>query len=397
MNHLADAQLREYLDGELEAEQATHLENCPDCQERLSAIQGQQQRVRQKLAFLSPAGEDQPYASGSLPLAARPALARFKTQLTQEKESSMLKKIFGSRPVWFGAVAILVLALVLGVPQVRAWAGQFLGLFRVQKVAVLPIDTSGLSQLNGNPTLANQISEMLSSSVTVDQKPGEPKAAASAAEASQMAGFSVRLPASQSQAPKFYVSGSAAFQFVVDRARAQALLDESGHKDLVLPGSLDGAKISVNIPSGVSAAYGNCPAPTQGQDFGPNMGGSAGRRYPDCVMLMEIPSPSVSAPPDVDIQQLAQIGLEFTGMSAAQAQAYSQSIDWTSSLVIPIPKNAATYQQVTVDGVTGELIQRPADDAPQYALVWVKDGVIYAIGGLGTNSAQAIDMANSMK
>jgi hypothetical protein len=71
-------------------------------------------------------------------------------------------------------------------------------------------------------------------------------------------------------------------------------------------------------------------------------------------------------------------------------------VDWTSSLVIPIPKNAATYDQVSVDGVTGTLIQRPADDAPQFALVWVKNGIIYAIGGLGSNSQQAIQMANAL-
>ncbi|MDD5370632.1 MAG: hypothetical protein PHQ40_16240, partial [Anaerolineaceae bacterium] len=66
------------------------------------------------------------------------------------------------------------------------------------------------------------------------------------------------------------------------------------------------------------------------------------------------------------------------------------------SLVIPIPKNAATYAQIPVDGVTGTLIQRPADDAPQFALVWVKNGIIYAIGGLGSNSQQAIQMANTL-
>jgi hypothetical protein len=97
------------------------------------------------------------------------------------------------------------------------------------------------------------------------------------------------------------------------------------------------------------------------------------------------------------MSKLAEIGLEFTGMSPLQAQQFSQNVDWTSSLVIPIPRNAATYQQVTVDGVSGTLIQRPPDDAPQYALVWVKDGIIYAIGGLGSDSAQAIEMANSLK
>ena len=115
------------------------------------------------------------------------------------------------------------------------------------------------------------------------------------------------------------------------------------------------------------------------------------------MILAEIPSPIVSAPSDVDVAQLAQIGLEFTGMTSEQAAAFTQTVDWNSTLVVPIPKNAATYEQVTVDGVTGNLIQRPADDAPQFVLIWIKDGIVYSIGGLGTNSQQAIDMANSLQ
>ena len=93
---------------------------------------------------------------------------------------------------------------------------------------------------------------------------------------------------------------------------------------------------------------------------------------------------------------MAQSALEYTAMTSDQAKAVTDSSDWNSTLVVPIPKNAATYQQVTVDGVTGTLIQRPADDAPQFVLIWIKDGIVYSIGGLGSNSQQAIDMANSM-
>jgi len=39
--------------------------------------------------------------------------------------------------------------------------------------------------------------------------------------------------------------------------------------------------------------------------------------------------------------QLAQIGLEFTGMSSDQAAAFTKSVDWTSTLVVPVPINAA--------------------------------------------------------
>jgi hypothetical protein len=180
----------------------------------------------------------------------------------------------------------------------------------------------------------------------------------------------------------------------MDRVKAEALLKEAGRGDLNLPDSIDGAEISVDIPAGVSIAYGTCPT---SNDYDPDEHGSRGRRYPDCVIFAQIPSPTVTAPPSVDVPQLAQIALEFTGMSSEQAKSFTETVDWTSTLVIPIPKNAATYEQVSVDGVTGTLIQRPSDDAPEYALLWVKDGIIYTIGGLGSNSQQAIDMANSLR
>jgi hypothetical protein len=117
----------------------------------------------------------------------------------------------------------------------------------------------------------------------------------------------------------------------------------------------------------------------------------------NCILLAEIPSPSVNAPSDLDVEQLAEIGLQFTGMTPAQAHDFSQTVDWTSTLVIPIPRNGSTYKQVAVDGVTGYLIQRPADDAPQYALVWLKNGIIYAIGGEGSDTAGALAMGNALQ
>ena len=311
-----------------------------------------------------------------------------------------MKKIFSARfrSAWVSLAVVAALAVILGVPQMRAWGGQFLGLFRVQQVTVLPIDTSGLSQLTGNSVLGKQIGDYLSNSVTVSQKPGAPQTASNAAQASQLAGFTLRLPSSPASGPLLTVQSGMAFQFTIDRQRAQALLDEAGRSDLVLPASLDGAAVKVTIPAGVSAAYGNCPtAASDSVGLGLNNSGSTGRQYPNCVILAEIPSPTVITPPDVDLTQLAELALQFTGMNAAQAQAFSQSVDWTSSLVIPIPKNAAVYEQITVDGVTGTLIQRPPDDAPQYALIWVKNGIIYAIGALGNDTTTAINMANSMQ
>ncbi len=300
------------------------------------------------------------------------------------------------RIAWAALVVLAVLGISLTIEPVRVWAGEFLGLFRVQQVTVLPIDTTRLGELSGNNTLAKQVGQLFADSVTVTKEPGDPKTVADAAQASSMAGFAVRLPGSAASAPQLTVRGSSAFQFVVNRARAQALLDQAGDSQLVLPASLDGATIKVSIPAEVTAAYGDCPPPPRSADGDVNLG-SPGRRYLNCIILAQIPSPTVDTPPNIDLTKLAEIGLEFTGMSQEQARAFSQTIDWTSTLVVPIPRNGASYTQVAVDGVAANLIQRPTDDAPEYALLWVKNGIIYAIGGLGSDTSKAIAMANSMQ
>jgi hypothetical protein len=384
--HLTDGELRAALDGELELKQLQHLEACTDCQARQRQLQIEHKQIARRLAFLTPAEESAP--------AAQKAWNRFSQQIRIKKEISMFKKWFAFPLVRVGTAALLILALVLAFPGTRALAGELLNLFRVQQVAVIPVDFTGLEQLTGDGALGNQFTELISNSMNVTQKPGDPKEAADAGQASQMAGFTVRLPQGKNPS-QIYVTDAAAFTLTVDRTKAQALLDEAGRSDLVLPDSIDGARISVSIPSSVSAGYGTCPKP-QADSSEAEESQIPGRRYPDCVILAEIPSPSVNAPADVHVDRLAQIGLEFTGMSPEDAAAFTSTVDWTSTLVVPIPRNAAIYEQVTVDGVTGTLIQRPADDSPKFALLWVKDGIVYAISGLGTNSQQAIEMANSL-
>jgi len=384
--HLNEGELRAALDGELEPTRLQHLNTCPTCQERQVQLQAEGQHAAHLLGFLAPKEEPAP------PVHA--AWNRFSQDYLIKKEFPMFKRWFSYPLVRFGVAALVVLALILAVPSSRAWAGQLLNLFRVQQVTVIPVDFTGLEHLTGDKALGNQFTNLISQSMVMEQKPGDPVEVPNAEQASQKAGFNVRLPEGKTPS-QIYVTDSAAFTMKVDRAKAQSLLDEAGRSDLVLPQSVDGAQISVNIPSSVSAGYGTCPKPQMDEKAG-SEGGIPGRRYPDCVILVEMPSPTVNAPADLDINALARIGLEFTGMSPEEAANFTNSVNWTSTLVVPIPKNAATYEQVQVDGVTGTLIQRPADDAPQFALLWVKDGIIHAISGLGANSQQALDMANSL-
>ena len=390
--HLNDGQLRAALDGELDSDGLTHLETCLQCQTRRKAVQLQVEQISGKLDFLSSATK-----SPDIPTAA--AWQRFNQQKLTQKETSMFRKLFSTPIVRYGIPAMLVLALVFAFPATRALAGELLNLFRVQRVTVVPVDFTGMEQLDG--AVGNNISQLISDSVTIKNEPGDPVNVANTDEASQLAGFNVRAP--QDITPsRISVMNGASFTFTINRAKAQALLDEAGRSDLVLPEEADGADVSVNIPSSVSIAFGTCPEPSNEGEAAREMeresetSGSPGRVYKDCIIFAQIPSPEVSAPASLDIAKLAQIGLEFTGMTSEEAVQFTSTVDWTSTLVVPIPKNAASYQQVTVDGVTGTLIERPSDDAPQFALFWVKDGIIYTLGGLGNNAQKALEIANSL-
>ena len=390
--HLNDGQLRAALDGELDSDGLTHLETCLQCQTRRKEVQLQVEQISGKLDFLSPATKSADLPPGT-------AWHRFNQQKLTQKETSMFRKLFSMPIVRYGVPALLVFALVFAFPATRALAGELLNLFRVQRVTVVPVDFTGMEQLNG--AVGNNISQLISDSVTMQKEPTDPTNVANTDEASQLAGFNVRAPQDITSARISVMSG-ASFAFTIDRSKAQALLDEAGRSDLVLPEEVDGADVSVNIPSSVSIAFGTCPEPSneseaaREMDREMNTTGSPGRVYKDCIILAQIPSPEISAPASLDIAKLAQIGLEFTGMTAEEAVQFTSTVDWTSTLIVPIPKNAASYQQVTVDGVTGTLIERPSDDAPQFALFWVKDGVIYTIGGLGNNSQKALEIANSL-
>lgn len=384
--HLTEGELRAALDGELDTNLLRHLEACTDCQQGLAELKQTHLRVASRLSFLAPGTEPVP--------SARFAWSRFTDQYLKQKETSMLKKLFAFPVVRYGAVAVLALALLMAFPTTRALAGELLNLFRVQQVAVLPIDTAGLESMTGNEALGSQLSELISESTEVTDEPAEPVTVATADEAESVAGFDVRLPADQTPS-KIYVTDSSAFNLTVDRAKAQAFIEAAGREDLVLPESIDGAEISVQIPATVNATFGTCPEPQMEAQKPELEEQDMGKDYADCMVFTQMPSPLVNAPADLDMAQLAQIGLEFSGMSREEAAAFTATVDWTSTLVIPVPRRATT-EDVSVDGVTGKLIQRVTDYAPEYALIWVKDGIIYGLSGTGTDTAPAFAIAESL-
>jgi Putative zinc-finger len=400
MNCVSENKLRAYHDAELVAVQDSeieaHLAGCAECTKRLSEIAATATRVEKQIVSLGA-------ASAEMKIDAQAALSRFKAQQGARVETMPSKPDFLAdeanvrargrswRPLWIGAVAATILLCSLAFPFGRGLAQRFLGTLRVEKVQPVRLD---FSALDGNRPLQEMLRQMISDKVvvTADEKP---QPASSAADASQLAGFSAHVLSARTDTPKFIVGGQHAFHMTIDRTRLQDIFDQAGRADLLLPATLDGANVSVNVPRSIMVEYGDCPEghPAGSAQTAPAQAHSGA--WANCLALQEVPSPVVNTPSDLNLQQLAEIGFQLAGMSATQARSLGQTIDWKSTLVLPIPRFATSYSQVTVNGVQGTLIEGSGRRGPDYVLVWVKNGIIYGLVGHG-DSSNAVALANTL-
>ena len=153
--------------------------------------------------------------------------------------------------------------------------------------------------------------------------------------------------------------------------------------------------MTLDLPAAVGAEYGSCKT-DQGsaeiQGFDPDHAGTV--RRSDCTILLQMSSPSITAPEGLDVTRLGETYLQVLGMGAEEAASFAQTIDWTTTLVVPVPVYGTNYSEVEIDGTTGALIQQPGDF--EYMLLWVKEGTVYVLIGPG-NAQTALEIGNSLK
>jgi hypothetical protein len=390
--HLTEGQLRAYLDQALASqEQAAagrHLQACSTCAQRLEQMAERGRQVSEHLSRLAP-------STPLPPLPAAAARARLQRRISEKENTPMFNKLFARsyRPAWFIVAVVAVLALALAFQPVRAIANSFLGLFRVQQVSVVPVNPGDMPQQLGR---SSQFEALISKDVQFEEN-GKSQEVASAADASQQAGFNVRLPSEEPAPTKINVEPGGKAVLKVDRQHVNAVLDEIGRQDLRLPAGLDGATVTLEVPTAVTAMYGDCQFDTEAaRKGGYDPDSQETPRLPNCTTLIQMPSPTIQAPPGIDLAQIGEIYLQVMGMSAEDARHFAANVDWTTTLVVPVPRYGTSYEDVSVDGVTGTLIQRSVGSTAQYMLVWVKDGILYALTGPG-EGPQAQALGNSLK
>ncbi len=393
--------LRAYLDGQLDPGQvptiAQHLERCDACRKELAILRGHAARVQDGLDRLPASAETANTAM---------AWAAFQKKREDYMESER------NRWTWLqklslasGGLAVAAMVLVLTVAPVRAWAESLLAVFRIQRLTILELNPATMKNngLENNKLLNQAISRVLSDEVTVTQKPQRPRLIADAGLVSNDAGFTVRLLPDKTPSNLLLKSGGE-MQMKLNRDRIQSILNEAGRSDLHIPESVDGATVGVHVPAGVMAFYGNCGDaasrmvnPGVAKHVSSNDGTSLQRADATCVSLFELPSPIVSAPQGIDPAQIAQVALQLLGMSANDAANFTQTVDWTSTLVLPVVRGESEYEQVHVNGNEAALL-RPTNQkqSGHFSLMWVDNGIVYALNGTGDDTT-AINLASQLR
>lgn len=248
----------------------------------------------------------------------------------------------------FAALALLVVAFSLA--PVRAAASDFLGLFRVQKFAAISISPRQMALLE---QVADQ--GLYPGEFQSIQEPAPPQAVAGLEEAAAMSGSEVLTPAALGAPAEVAVSGAGSGRLIVDIDNARRILSAVELDPALLPDSLDGAEIDVAIYPGVK------------------------QRWENGVTLLQSASPQIDYPDDVNPDVLGEALLQMLGMSQREAQRLAASIDWSSTLLLPVPEDLATFSEVSVNGVSALALS--SVQGRENSLMWQQDGVVFLLVG----------------
>jgi len=286
------------------------------------------------------------------------------------------------KPAFAAAGALAALMVLFSFPAARAAAQDFLDLFRVKRFVAVPVDPARVEQLRAGKF---DVQSLLGDNVEELTPRSEPVTVASAREASDATGMPVLVPTyvfNTNEAPEIRVEGEHAARVRADAERLRELLDALGVFDVRVPPALNGAQITVRVPSAVTMRY------------------HRGAAW--VATFTQARSPEIDLPPGVDLAELGEVGLRIAGLSAGEAREFAQKIDWHTTLLVPVPANAASFREVDVHGTTGLLIALDSSragaaggDSPRTIVLWSENGMIYALSS-SMHPVDVLEMANSL-
>lgn len=303
--------------------------------------------------------------------------ARLRAKLRSAPASAAPRAALPTRARKWLAVAASVAAVSFAftLPPVQAAAIAFLELFRVKQFTGVSVDAE---RLRGLETSGFTPDAILGDFEPLTPPP-EPVEYETLADAGTAAGLRVRTPAWLP--PGFTLAEITASPEFMARITArtrtlQAVLDTLGLADVELPENLDGQVATVHVPPIVRQRFAN------------------GARN---VIVLQAASPEVSFPSEVELWRLAYAGLRVLGMARDEAYRMAVTVDWRSTLIVPVPAQATSYRPMNVSGHDGLLIESVArdEDHPGSVLLWSTGEETYAVMG-AVRGDELLEMAQTL-
>jgi hypothetical protein len=373
----SEGELRAFLDAELSPETMAavqvHLETCPLCQAKAARLEADSAWVSKRLEVIRP--ESTPSATRALAGLNRQAKNRIEWK---ERIEAMFRSTNRHwRPVLVSLALVLVVVVAFSFEPVRVAAKDFLSIFRVKEFAVIPVDPEQQGQIAEVGALLEQ-NFFLSEPTVIEQPEGWNVSTLD--EASAAVGFTVRtptyLPEELVPVTDIGVSSRGVGQFEVDLELARSLFELLELDPTLLPDSLGEEPLELILP----------PMATQTWEYQGRIG----------LTFIQVPSPSVDFPDDVDPTALGAAALQLLGMDEREATRMSENIDWTNTLVLPLPTDVTAFREVAIDGTRGLLITEARDEHGAHsALMWQKDGIVYFLEG-NLSMDLTMDVADSI-
>jgi hypothetical protein len=369
VRHLSDGTLRRIYDEPLAltaADQA-HFDECPDCKPRFAAIANEAGATTALLRV--PSFEPESRAALSL---VRARISREETARPPRWHERLLDRNSPRwRPMATPAAAVLLAAVLVTALAVSGVAQSLVRIFEPTQVATVQVSPSDFAR-----------SGVLLDYGNVKWLPEPPKLQqlTDAAAARLQSGLPVLSPASL---PKG-ISGPVSYGVVshttgsltFDAARLQASATKARVKVSAMPSNIDGSTLIVNGGPALIEVWG--------------LGSTTETMNVPTLVIAQTRVPTVDST-GAGAAQLEDYLLSQPGVPPELAAQVKAIKDPSTTLPIPIPKGLATTEPTQVNGTPAVLIKAVLGAG----VVWVKNGVIYAVGGQLTPD-QVLAIATSL-
>jgi hypothetical protein len=285
----------------------------------------------------------------------RQALAAFqRNDVMSKQEKRMFIKSKRAQRIAVGIASVAALTATFSLAPVRAFASDLLSIFRVEKFVIVNVEDERL----------DEISEAIDENLffgeeEVLQDPGEPVYVGSVDEAAAQAGFTPRIPAGYGEPTEIVVQGPLQVRYTPDIEVLQEVFTTLGLDPTLLPDNIDGQPFTFTMPSSIGLTYYDEDTNSEFQ-------------------IVQVPSPTADVPEGANI-------------------------DWTSTLVLPIPATTlASIQEVSIDGTTGLLMDGAWEEGSDgeasntNSILWQKGGMVY-VAADDTNSTNLIEFIEALQ